>query len=113
MFHRTADTLLRGIIAHAELLTDFAQGFILEIAQQHGGAIFVVEALHGFVEEGFDVRPVGGGGVHGIHLRGDLFAQLAARFAAHDINGGAARDLVKPGSQNGAGLQPGGLARQV
>ena len=31
-------------------------------AGQHGGAIRLVGRVHGFVEQGFDVRPVGGGG---------------------------------------------------
>ena len=97
----------------AEGCADFAEGFVLEVAEQDGGAVGVVERVHGFVEERFDVRPVGGGGVHGIHLGGDLFAQLAAGFAADDINGRAAGDLIKPRGEDGVGLQPGGVAGEV
>jgi len=99
-----AQALLRGVFACAEGCAHFAEGFVLEIAEQDGCAIRVVERVHGFVEQGFDARPVVGGGVHGIHLGGDLFAQLAARLTAHDIDGGAARDLIQPRGQNGVGL---------
>ena len=108
-----AQALLRGVLARAEGGADFTEGFVLEVTQQDGGAVGIVERVHGFVEERFDVRPVGGGGVHGIHLRGDLFAQLPARLAAHDVDGGAARDLIQPRGQNGVGLQPVGTARQI
>jgi len=86
-FDGAADALLRGIVGRAEGLADFAQGLILEVAEEDGSAVAVVERVHGFVEQRFDLCPVGGGGVHGIHLRGNLFAQLAACFAADDING--------------------------
>ena len=69
--------------------------------------------MHGFVEERFDMRPVRGGGVHGIHLGGDLFAQLPAGFFSHHINGCPARDLVQPGRQNGVGLQLAGVSREI
>src|SRR5256885_10879851 len=39
-------------------------------------------------------------GVQGIHLGGDLFAPLAARFSPNHVNGRAACDLIKPGGQN-------------
>ena len=69
--------------------------------------------MHGFVEQGLDVRPVVGGGVRGIHLGGDLFAHLAAGFAANHIDRGAARDLIQPRCQNRIRLQPGGAAREI
>ena len=95
-FHGAAHALLRGVIGRAERGADFAEGFVLKVTEQHGGTIGFVERGHGFVEQRFNVRPIVGGGVHGIHLGGDLFAQLAAGFAADDINGGAAGDLIQP-----------------
>ena len=92
---------------------DFAEGFVLEVAEQDGGAVGLVERGHGFVEQRFDVRPVGGGGVHGIHLGGDLFAQLAAGFAADDINGGAAGDLIEPRGEDGVGREAVRVAGEV
>ena len=94
-------------------MADFAQGFVLEVAEQDGGAVGVVERVHGFVEEGFDVRPVGGGGVHGVEFAGDLFAELAAGFAADDINGGAAGDLIEPRGEDGVGREAVRLAGEV
>ena len=44
---------------------------------------------------------------------GDLFAELSAGLAADDVNRRPARDLVKPRGENGVGLQPGGVAREV
>ncbi len=107
------DTLLRGIIGGAEGGADFTEGFVLEVAEQDGGAVGLVERVHGFVEQGFDVRPIGGGGVHGIHLGGDLFAQLAAGLAADDVNGGAAGDLIKPRGEDGIGRKAAGVAGEV
>jgi len=69
--------------------------------------------LHGIVEKGFYVRPIGGGGVHGIHLGGDLFAQLAAGLAADDINGGAAGDLIEPRGEDGVWREAVRVARKV
>ena len=69
--------------------------------------------MHGFVEERFDVRPVSGGGVHGIHLGGNLFAQLAASFTADDINRGAASNLIEPCRQNCARSQLVRVLRQI
>ena len=115
-FDGAADALLRGVVAHAEGVADFAEGFVLEIAEQDGGAVGVVERVHGFVEQRFDVRPVGGGGVHGVQgveLGGDLFAQLAAGFAADDINGGAAGDLIEPRGEDGVGRRRCGVAGEV
>ena len=37
---------------------NFAQGFVLEITEQHGGTVGFVERVHGFVEQRPDVRPV-------------------------------------------------------
>lgn len=82
-------------------------------------AIRLVEGGHGIVEQRLDVGPVGGSDIYGIHLRGDLFAQLTAGLAAHDINGFAACDLIQPGAEDGAGrklarvlgeLEEGGLS---
>ena len=112
-FDGAADAFPGGVFVRAERLADFAQGFVLEIAEQDGGAVGVLERLHGFVEEGFDVRPVGGGGVHGVQFAGDLFAQLAAGFAADDINGGAAGDLVEPRGEDGVGREAVRLAGEV
>jgi len=61
--------------------------------------------LHGFIQEGFDVGPVGGGGVHGVEFAGDLFAELPAGFAADHINGGPAGDLIEPGGEDGVGRE--------
>lgn len=100
-FHGAAHALLRRIVGSAEGDADFAEGFILEVAQQYGGAIGFIERYHGFVEQGFDMRPVGSGGVHGVQVGGDLLAQLPTGFAADDINGGAASDLIEPRGQHG------------
>ena len=89
-------------------MPDFAQGLVLEIAEQDGGTVGLVERVHGFIEQGFEVHPIGGGGVHGIHLRGDLFAQLPTGLAADQVDGLAACDLIEPGGEQGAG---GKLAR--
>jgi hypothetical protein len=94
-------------------LTKFAEGFVLEVTQQDGSAVGVVERVHGFVEEWFDVRPVSGGGVHGIHLGGDLFAQLAAGLPADDIRGGAVCDLVEPGGEDGVRRKTVRIARET
>ena len=58
------------------------------------------------------MRPVGGGGVHGIHLIGDLFAQLAVGFASGDIDGLAPGHLIRPRAENRVGREPSRLARQ-
>ena len=42
-----------------------------------------------------------------------MFAQLAAGFAADDINGGAARDLIKPRGEDCVGSKAGGVASEV
>ena len=112
-FDGAADSLLRGIVGRAEGLADFAEGFVLEVAEQDGGTVGFVQRRHGIVEQGFDMRPVGGCGVHGIHLGGDLFAQLPAGFAVDDINRGAAGDLIKPCGENGVGFQFAGVAGEV
>ena len=100
-FHGAANAFLRGIVGSAERGADFAEGFVLKITKQDGGAVGVVEFGHRFVEDRFNVCPIGGGGVHGIQLSGDLFAQLAAGFAPDDINGFPAGDLIKPRGQDG------------
>jgi hypothetical protein len=61
----------------------------------------------------FDVRPIGGRGVHGIHLGGNLFAQLAAGFAADNINGLAPRDFIQPRAKDGVGREAVRLAGQI
>lgn len=52
------------------------------------------------------MRPVGGCGVDGIHLGGDLFARPAAGFAADDVDGLAAGDLVEPRGEDGSRRKP-------
>ena len=100
-FNGAADPLLRGIVGCADGLADFAQGFIFEVAEQDGRAISFVERVHGFIKQRFNVLPIFGGGVDGIHFRGNLFTQLPAGFAADHINGLAARDLIKPRGYDG------------
>ena len=116
-FHGAAHAFLRGIVGSAQGDANFAEGLLLEVAEQYGGAIGFIERSHGFVKQGFDMRPVGSGGVHGIQVGGDLLAQLSAGFAADDINGGAARDLIEPGGQSGregrGGRQFCGVAGEV
>ena len=89
------------------------QGLVLEEAEQDGGAIGVVERLHGFIEQRFDARPVVGRIVHNTHLEGDLFTGLAPGFAPDDINGRMTRDLVKPGGQDGVRVQFGGVTGEL
>jgi hypothetical protein len=69
--------------------------------------------LHRFLEQRFDVRPVGVGGVHGAEFVGDLFAGLAPRLAPDDINGGAASDLVEPRGEHRVGREAVRLAGEV
>jgi hypothetical protein len=69
--------------------------------------------VHGFVQEGFDIGPVGGAGIHGVEFAGDLFAELSAGFAADNINGSAAGDLIEPGCEDGIGREAVRLAGQV
>ena len=57
--------------------------------------------------------PIGGGGVHGIHLGGDLFAQLAAGFPANHVNGGSAGDLIEPRGEDGVGREVVRVAGEV
>ena len=108
-FHGSAHPFLRGVVGRAERGADFAEGFVFEVTEQHGRAVGVVERGDGFVQQRFDLRPVAGSGIHGIHLGGDLFAQLPAGFAPHDVDGGAAGDCVEPGSHDRVGLQRGGV----
>ena len=69
--------------------------------------------MHSFIEQRLDVRPVGGGVIHATHLEGDLFARLPPGFAADDIDGRMARDLVQPGSQDGVRVQFGSVTREI
>ena len=107
-----ADPFLSRVFARAQGLADFPQGFVLEIAEQNRGAVGFVQRVHGFIEQRFDVRPVGGGVVHVTHLEGDLFARLSPGFAADDIDGRLACDLVKPGGQDGVRVKFGGFGKR-
>jgi hypothetical protein len=111
--NRTMDTFLSGVFTRPKSLPDFSQGFVLEIAQQKRGSVHWIQRLHGFIEQWFDLGPAGRGLVQFTHLDGDLFARLSPRFRANDINGSVARDLVKPGAQNGVRGQFGGVASEV
>ena len=112
-FDGAADAFSGRVFVRPDHLADFAERFVLEVAEQDGGAIDVVERVHGFVEQGFDVRPVGGGGVHGVEFVGDLFAELAAGFSSDDINGGPACDLIQPRAEDGVGREAVRLAGEV
>ncbi len=59
------------------------------------------------------MRPDSVRGVHGIHLSGNLFAQLAPGFAADNIDGLAPRDLIEPGSEDGVGRKPVRVAGKI
>ena len=108
-----ADAFAGRVFGRAESLADFAQGFVLEVAEQDCRAVAVFERLHGFVEKGFDMGPVGGGGVHGVEFLGDLFADLAPRLAADHINGCAAGNLIKPRGEHSVGREAVRLASEV
>src|SRR6185503_20855850 len=95
------DTLSRGVVGRAEGLADFAQAFVLEESEQDGGAVSVVERVHGVIKEWLDLRPFVSGGVHGIHLHGDLFTELPAGLTTDDINSLAAGDLIEPCGEDG------------
>ena len=95
-FDSAADPFSGSVLAGAEHLADFVKRFALEIAQQDGSPVGVVERVHGLIEKGFNLRPVNIGGIHGVEFVGDLFADLAAGFAANNIDGGAAGDLIQP-----------------
>ena len=101
---------MRGVLARADGLADFAQAFVFEITQENGAAVGFVEGLHRFIEQRFDVSPDGLEarptiGVHGIHLGGNLLAELASRFPADYVHSGTACDLIKPRRQNGVWFQ--------
>lgn len=59
------------------------------------------------------MRPIGGGFLCGTHLEGDLFTGLPPGLAADDVNGCVACDPVKPGGQDRAGGQSGGVAGEL
>ena len=105
-FHSTAQALLRSRLARAKGETYFADGFILEEAQQNGRAVGFLERVHGFIEKRFDMRPVCGGSVDGTHLGSDLFAQLESHFTANDILGFAAGHLIEPPAEDSVGRKP-------
>ena len=96
-----AETFLHRVVARAEDLTDFAQGFVLEITEQNGSSVGLIECMHGLIQNCFDVCPIVRGSIHGGEFAGDLFADLAAGFPADDVDGGATGHLIKPRSQNG------------
>jgi hypothetical protein len=77
------------------------QRLVLEIAEQHGQAICFFERVHRVVQERFNVRPVFSRGIHGLKFMSGLFTKPASRFATHDINRPAARDVVKPCCEHG------------
>jgi hypothetical protein len=69
--------------------------------------------VHGFVQDRFDVGPVGGGGAHSLEFAGDFFAELPAGFAPNHINGGPAGDLIEPRAEDGIGREAMRPAREV
>ena len=111
--HGATHALLRGVFARAEGLADFTKRFVFEIAKQDGGAIGLVERIHGFVQKRFNVRPISVIGVGGVHFRGDLFPQLPAGFAADNVDGAPAGDLIEPRGQDRIWREPMRVAGQV
>ena len=81
--------------------------------EQYGRTVGWVQCVHGFVEERFYLPPVISARVHGVHLGGDLFAQLAAGLAPDDVNGCAARDLIEPSANDCVRPEPGGVAGEL
>ena len=108
-----ADAFSGGILGGAEGLADLEERFVFEVAEQDGGAVGVVEGVHGLVEERFDVRPVGACRIHGGEFAGDLFTALTTRFAADNVDGGAAGDLIEPRREDGIGREAARLASKV
>jgi hypothetical protein len=96
-FHGAAHALLRGVIGNScPNFADFAQIFVFKIAEQNRAAVGFVECGHRVIQQRFDLRPIVGGRIHVVHLHGDLFAQLAARFFADGVNRGSPRNRIKP-----------------
>ena len=52
------------------------------------------------------MRPIFGGGIHGLKFLGSLFADSASRLAPHNVNGPMAGELVKPGCQHRVCREP-------
>ena len=112
-FNRVAYAFLGGILRSAQALADFAQIAVLEKPEENRRALGRLELFHCFLQQGFDLVPDRGVGIHISQFHGKLFAELAARFAAHDIDGGSACYLVQPGREDGVGLQSSGTTRQI
>ena len=53
------------------------------------------------------------GRVHSGKFHGNLFANLASRFAAHHVNGCATRDAIKPRGQNRVGPEFVRVVREI
>jgi hypothetical protein len=100
LFNCSADPFSGGVLACAERSANFPQRFAFKIAQQDGRLVGGVERVHGFIEKRFNMRPVGISGIHGLEFAGDTFADLPARFAANNIDGRAANNLIQPGRKN-------------
>ena len=91
-FHGAADALLRGVIRYAKCQANFAKGFVLEVAKQDSGVVFVGEAVQCFVERGADALPVRGGfrideelfhGLSFVREPAAVVAQVVERRVAH------------------------------
>ena len=95
---------------------DFGQWTVLEIAQQNGFAIGLLEPQHRLIENGTQFVPVEAG--HGIeqerlHGLGLLFMRPAARFSANGFGSGKMRTGVKPPRQDRAARKGAGFAGEV
>ncbi|HZL78677.1 MAG TPA: hypothetical protein VFC17_07465 [Candidatus Limnocylindrales bacterium] len=97
MFHGAADPLLRGVVADAEREADGAEILVLEIAQQKRFAVFVAEAVQGFVEHGADEFPVRGGfGIDEELFHGLSFVCEPTAGVAQVVECRVARATVQP-----------------
>ena len=98
----------------AERWADFAQGFVLEVAEKTAARSVSSSACHGLVKQRFDERPV----------RSSLafMAFISVAFVRATAGGIRARTtsiavrhatLIKPGGQNGISAEFGGIAGQI
>ncbi len=77
---------------------DFGVGFVFVETEEEHLAVGEREAVKGGFEVGFDLLPLGSGGLGGGHGGGLRFVAGAASVGAKDIGGDVFGDLVEPGA---------------
>jgi hypothetical protein len=112
-FDGAADAFSGRLLVCSEGLADLKERLVLKVTEQHGGSLGFVERVHGFVNEGFDVCPIGSGSVYGGEFHSDFFPNLPSGLAADYIDGRAASDLVQPRAEDRVRLEAIRLTGQV